>query len=209
MLAVVGLAVRSVAHGQSDNRREATALLMQIAGDLIRAALTAIAEEHFYAAATLSRQILEVTYLAQYFKIAPDRTAHWLTASDNELKAAQDFKLGALRQTVGAHGLLYSHHCALGGHPRHAAALLLPGSRWLEEDLQVPGPAGQIALAPQSALVTDLLQHTRPLLIACFESLAPSDLAPYITQTDRLVKAFVKWLQEDPLAWVGPHPDTP
>jgi len=206
MLTVLGYAANSATQADASPHRAAAALLLQTAGDLVRASGLLIKKGHLYAVAALSRQLLEITYLLQYFLIAPDRASFWLSASDKELRLAQDLKIGELRKAVGDADPHYSHHCALGGHPRRLAALLLPGSPFGKRGhgLEVQTRAGEIKLSLRDMLTIDLLQHLRPLLIVAIESLEPSDFELYQEQTDRLVKDFTSWFKQDPCSTVAP-----
>src|SRR2546430_2890049 len=125
-----GMGMRIAAERARDLQANAAAICTQINGDLTGSQRDLIAHNNYYAAAALGRQVLETTQLLEYFFDNPDRAEFWLTASDEELKQAKDFRPFALRAATGASNDVYSRHCLMGGHPRSVGRLLLPGSRW-------------------------------------------------------------------------------
>jgi hypothetical protein len=180
-------------------------ILSQMASDLTFGALAAFDVHRFYSFAALGRQLLEIRDLIEFFRTRPDRANFWLAASDSEMKSAKDISPGAVRNALNVDGRAYSHHCAVGGHPRMTGALLLPGSGWLQAGATVPMPVdgGTVEVGVRDALLTDLLQHLRPVVLAVIETAPLEGLEAQFEQTNSLVNDIVGWVQNDPLAMTG------
>jgi hypothetical protein len=212
-LVTIGFA--TVAHGteQKDVHKVALGSVMQIAGDLSRGLHQLIETRNYYAAGTLDRQLLEATQLIVYFRAAPDRAAFWLTATDDEMRDASDFKPAAMRRATQASDSMYSTHCALGGHPRSIGRALLPGSPWRRkgEVIALPRTDGTTVEADlKSLLLTDALQHIYTTVLVTIEAL---DLDALQTmgvlqgniseRIPELADALKTWRESDPLSTVG------
>lgn len=91
-LVTIGMGMRIAAERARDLRASAAAICTQINGDLTGSQRDLITHNNYYAAAALGRQVLETTQLIEYFFDNPDRAEFWLTASDEELKQAKDFR---------------------------------------------------------------------------------------------------------------------
>jgi hypothetical protein len=191
-----------------EHKTLAIAQLMQMAGDLTKGAITSLRADLLYATAALSRQLLEIRDIAVYFNIKPERAEFWLNATDEEIKNAADFKPARLRRAAGAADAIYSHHCSIGGHPRSNGAILLPGSRWRQDDgaFSIPGPSGPLIVDPRNTLAVDLLQHIHPLLLAFFEGLELAEIERYEDQFRPVALEIKRWIDEDPYAWISLPP---
>jgi hypothetical protein len=188
------------------------ATCVQISGDLARGIHKLADEGNYYSSAALGRQILESTQLIQYFSRHPDRAEFWLTASDDEIKNAPDFKPKALRNATTSSDRVYGRHCALGGHPRSIARMLLPGSPYRKSGETIDlSPAGfNITTDIRALLLADSLQHLYGAVLATLEILdvdAFKELGHMRERseqlTDDLVRHLVEWRNADPLAMVG------
>lgn len=120
----------AVAVDQSNPDHEevvAFSMLLQMAGELTRAAAKMLASGQHYAGAALLRQIVEIEYLTWTFKEGHRDPKKWLNSTHRE--RMQDFTPAQLRQT--SHGRFlakdYQDHCEQGGHPVPAGAHLLSG----------------------------------------------------------------------------------
>lgn len=211
-LVTAGLAMSLKSRRESDEGRLAIATCVQISGDLAVGLRQLIGERNYYSAAALGRQILEATWLIQYFAKSPERARFWLNATDEDLRNSQDFRPASLRATTGSSGEVYGKHCLLGGHPRSIARMLLPGSHWRREDEVIDlSPAGfDIQVDIRALLLADSLQHLYATVLETIENLdldAFQMLGPIeertLDLTDKLVQGLVAWRQNDPLSQVG------
>ena len=212
-LVTIGFA--SVQHATKTNNRVklATGIAIQSAGDLSQGLHKLIENRNFYSAATLARQVLEVTQLIKYFQVSPDRAEFWLTASDFDSRRAPDFKPASLRRSTDSSDRMYSTHCFLGGHPRAVARLLLPGSPWRRNGdiINVTTHDGvKVAVDLKALLLSDALQHTYETVLTAINVLdieainALGPLEETVTErTNELVRNLVGWRDQDPLARVG------
>jgi len=173
---LVTLGYAMAAHGTKHKNAHTVAIgvAIQIAGDLSRGVHKLIENGNYYAAVALSRQLLEATQLIKYFQAVPERGVFWLNATDSDMRSARDFKPAALRQATQASDSMYSTHCALGGHPRSMARLVLPGSPWRGRDdvVTLPRADGTTVQADlRSLILTDALQHVYETVLATIKGL--------------------------------------
>jgi hypothetical protein len=211
-LVTIGYAMWSWSQKTQNKAEAGIATCVQISGDLARGIHKLITEGNYYASASLGRQILESTQLIQYFSISPERAEFWLTATDAQMKRAVDFKPKKLREVTASSDRVYDRHCALGGHPRSIARMLLPGSPFRR-----PGEIIDLSLAGfnittdiRALLLVDSLQHLYDATLATLEVLDVNafmelgELRERSEQlTDDLVRRLVKWRNTDPLATVS------
>jgi hypothetical protein len=105
----------------------AFSMLLQMAGELTRAAAKLLTSGQHYAGAALLRQIVEIEYLTWTFKAGHRDPKKWLNSTHRE--RMQDYTPAQLRQT--SHGRFlakdYQDHCEQGGHPVPTGAPLLSG----------------------------------------------------------------------------------
>lgn len=197
----------SVESGEDAHRANATCV--QILGNLLRGQRSLLADDNYYSAAALGRQVIETTHLLDYLRRNPDRATFWMTAGDSEVRAAQDFKPWALRAALQVSGAPYSNHCALGGHPRASARDLLPGSSFAHRTLPIDGVDHQVTGA--DLCHADALQHARQATIAALEAtdaIEPGAVSlsedGFHSRASAFVEKFATWQSVDPLATVGP-----
>jgi hypothetical protein len=121
----------------------AVGLLLQMAGELARAAGRLLSDGAHYAGAALVRQIVEIEYLTWTFKEGHRSASKWLQSTHDE--RMKMFSPRELRKTSKGRFLSrdYQHHCEQGGHPVPRAAFLL--------NAQSPGSA--------QMLLVDLIVH--------------------------------------------------
>lgn len=199
---------------RNDSVAEANGACIQITGDLTRSISAIVAERRYYSAVLLGRQIIETTHLLEYFRIKPDRATFWLTATDNEIQNARDFRPLNLRTSTGNGNAAYSRHCALGGHPRSMARILLPGSHLRSKETSIDlRPFGVTWVASlHSLILTDTLQHGYEAVTAAIEALGESSLSTLgeaeghiIQLSDELIRDLVSWRRKDHLATITPQ----
>jgi hypothetical protein len=163
----------------------AFSMLLQMAGELTRAAAKLLASGQHYAGAALLRQIVEIEYLTWTFKEGLRDSKKWLNSTHRE--RMQDYTPAQLRQT--SHGRFlskdYQEHCEQGGHPVPAGAHLLSGQN--EAGMQL--------------LMTDLITHgwrTWDHVQAWATSL-PAVQRIIRAANAKIFSAFHKWGEADPL----------
>ncbi len=211
-LVTMGMGMRIASERARDTQARAIAVCTQINGDLTGSQRDLIANSNYYSAAALGRQVLETTQLIEYFSSHPDRAEFWLTASDEELLRANDFRPYALRAATGASNDVYSRHCLMSGHPRSIAVLLLPGSRWrASTELIDLTPAGyDIQADLRALLLADCLQHiydavratVKVVDVKAFEAMGALEDRS-VELTSKLVEDLRNWHTNDPLATVA------
>jgi hypothetical protein len=208
----IGFAMAQRSYKLGDQAASATAICVQTNGDLSESYRDLIHARHYYPATVLGRQLLEVTQLIEYFMIKPERARFWLTASDEDLKKAGDFRPAKLRAATSASDWVYDRHCFLGGHPRSIARMLLPGSPWRRPNdvIDLSSVGLNIRTGIQGLLLADCLQHSYDAVLATIQSLemeAFDELGPLKEQsvelTDNLIQRLVAWRATDPLATLG------
>ncbi len=134
------------------------------------------------------------------------------TANTTKVRNTSDFKPKKLREVTASSDRVYDRHCALGGHPRSIARILLPGSPFRR-----PGEIIDLSLAGfnittdiRALLLADSLQHLYDATLATLEVL---DVNAFMQLgklrersellTDDLVRRLVEWRDTDPLATVS------
>lgn len=103
------------------------ATVAQIGGELAKGEIQLLQAENLYAASALTRQLVEVEYLAKAFECENEVAAEWLRA-DREVRR-EFWSPERLRRRAGGVFLRtdYWHHCDRGGHPTREGMSLLPG----------------------------------------------------------------------------------
>jgi hypothetical protein len=211
-LVTIGYAMSSWSQQTRDKAGTAIATCVQISGDLARGIQKLTTGGNYYASASLGRQVLESTQLIQYFSIRPEHAEFWLTATDAQMKRATDFKPKQLREATAASNRVYDRHCALGGHPRSIARILLPGSpfRRSGEIINLSAAGFNITTDVRALVLTDSLQHLYDATLATIEVLDVNafkelgELRERSEQlTDDLLHRLIEWRNMDPLAAVG------
>lgn len=122
------------------DRTVGVAIIAQMGGELAQGAIDLLDDRSLYAASALTRQIVEVEYLAFAFAEQHQVAADWLRS--NRKERLDYWSPAKLRKRAGGRFLPtdYWHHCEMGGHPTNRGMRLLPGhSRlgisWLWVDL--------------------------------------------------------------------------
>jgi hypothetical protein len=211
---LVTLGFAMVQHGRKERNGQAVAagIAVQTAGDVSSSLRRSIQYREFYSAALLGRQILEVCQLIKYFGTAPERAEFWLTASDEEMKKAPDFRPKALRESTRSSHRMYNTHCCLGGHPRSMARLLLPGSPWRRHGsvIDLTEAGFDVRTDVKSLLLTDALQHVYETVLTTIEIMDIDVIESFGSSEDsitnrisELVRGLTYWRDHDPLARVG------
>lgn len=103
--------------GNGDDRLVSLGLLSETAAALVRGVPVLLQDHNLYAASALTRQLVEVEYLAWAFAEDQEEASNWLRSSREErLKRWQPRHL---RERSGGRfrGGDYQQHCEFGGHP--------------------------------------------------------------------------------------------
>lgn len=110
-----------------DDRAVGVAIVAQMGGELASGAVSLLKATNQYAAAALTRQLVEVEYLACAFADQHDIAAEWLRADREE--RLKFWSPARLRERADSRFLKtdYWHHCEMGGHPATPGMQLLPG----------------------------------------------------------------------------------
>lgn len=178
--------------GNGDDEAVAVGVLMQIGGELGKAAVPLLAGRQVYAGLALLRQIVEVEYLAWAFATKAGDAKAWLNASRRERESF--FRPARLRERSGGRfrSVDYAHHCEMGGHPVPNAVQLLDGS----------------TKGVQQLALVDLLQHgwrTWDSLVAWAKS-RPFGGEVILPHADRARAELKAWSNADPLYDLPPSP---
>jgi hypothetical protein len=105
------------------------ALVIEIAGELFSGAITLLSDGNLYGCAALSRQIVEVEYLAWAFAEDQEEAMMWLRSTPDQRRGM--WQPRHLRKRAGDRfrAADYHRHCERGGHPTPEAETLLPAHR--------------------------------------------------------------------------------
>jgi hypothetical protein len=133
--------------GHGSDETVGVSAILRIASQLLSASADLFMDGRTYAAAALTRQIVEIEYLTWAFAYRDKDAERWLRSSRKERE--NFFRPAILRKAAEGlfRGVDYSYHCELGGHPVPGGTSLLPGgdagaSQLLLSD--VIGHAGRI-----------------------------------------------------------------
>jgi hypothetical protein len=102
------------------------ALAVQIGGQLMAGAVALLEAGNHYAAAALTRQIVEVEYLTWAFAEDEAEAKSWMRASPAERRRFWQPRHIRERSAGRFRAAGYGGHCERGGHPTPQAAPLLP-----------------------------------------------------------------------------------
>lgn len=109
-----------------DDRTVGVATVAQIGRELSGATVDLLQAGHLYAASALTRQLVEVEYLAHAFAHDHGVAAGWLPA-DRKERLAFWTPAAVRKRADGAFPAEdYRRHCDLGGHPTTEERQLLP-----------------------------------------------------------------------------------
>ncbi|MGE0295018.1 MAG: hypothetical protein AB7P97_21940 [Hyphomonadaceae bacterium] len=165
-------------------------LLLRIAGDLLNSATDLFEKGSAYSASALTRQMVEVEYLAWAFETRDSDAEKWLRSNREERE--QFFSPRKLREAARGkfRGKDYGYHCEQGGHPV---------------------PTGRILLDPNPArdglLMSDLLGHVGRIWDH-LNRWAEQDLhgQSVTKRTPAMREKFMAWKRADPLVDLPPPP---
>lgn len=102
------------------------ATVLQIGGELLGGAITLFDAENRYAAAALTRQLVEVEYLAWAFAEDHVEAERWMRSSKEERQEMWQPRHVRERSDGRFRGVDYGLHCGKGGHPSPEGLHLLP-----------------------------------------------------------------------------------
>lgn len=170
----------------------AVSILLRIGAQLISASADLFGDGRAYAAAALTRQLVEVEYLAWAFETRDRDAERWLQSNQHERESF--FRPAKLRKAAQGkfRGADYSYHCELGGHPVPGGALLLHD-----------GGEGFIQL-----LLSDALGHVGRIWDHIVRwARCDTRRAPVLLRARQMSERFARWKESDPLVNLPPPPE--
>lgn len=167
---------------------QGVSVLAQIIAELANGAVAVLDHGQAYAAAALTRQLVEAEYLAWTFAEEPAMAAQWMRSSPAELRSK--FQPKNLRQRAKGRfrPAQYWDHCSQGGHPSPTARLLL---RYRP-----------VPLDPVESVRADLCKHLAdlvPEIALAAKECGLKDGIP-IDLLDAALEAIAIWRTSDSLA---------
>jgi len=179
-----------------DERAQAVGLVARIGASLGRGAIDLLAAGNAYAAAALTRQLVEVEYLLWTFDDDIAEAVAWLHASRDE--RLRRFSPAAMRRCSKGRfrSKEYQSHCERGGHPDPNARALLAALSPCASPLDAT-----------RAMWADLGQHlerTWSLFVAA--SAAAGYVGDFIADAPAIEAERRTWHGRDPLARPFPIP---
>jgi hypothetical protein len=175
--------------------RRALAIVGQMAGTLSCGSVSMMDDKNWYAAAALTRQLVEVEYLLFLFADDPNEASRWLSADPDQLR--RWYALSAMRKRSAGRfrdGEYWSH-CEIGGHPHPKAHFLLPEHFSRDE--------GGVSSLDCTWLWVDLGQHLERGW-GFFQSAVGrdglSDVGIVAATLPRVTEALSEWHRMDPCA---------
>ncbi len=177
-------------HGSDDT--VGVSVILRIASQLLSASADLFMDGRAYAAAALTRQIVEVEYLAWAFATRDKDAQRWLRSTRKERESF--FRPAKLRKAAEGQfrGVDYSYHCELGGHPVPGGTVLLQG--------------GEVG-APQ-LLLSDVLGHAGRIWNHTGTWARNSQNGrPVLSRAKEMAERFNALMAIDPLAELPPPPD--
>lgn len=109
-------------------------------GSLAEGSIAMLEANNRYAAAALSRQLVEVEYLIWLFGVNPNEAEAWLTATQEDLRHVYNPSTMRKRSKGQFRDQEYWSHCEIGGHPNPKAAFLLPDHILPDDEPPLPTP---------------------------------------------------------------------
>jgi len=177
-------------HGSDDT--VGISVILRIASQLLSASTDLFMDGRTYAAAALTRQIVEVEYLAWAFATRDGDAQRWLRSTRKERE--KFFRPAKLREAAKGQfrGVDYSYHCELGGHPVPGGTVLLRSSE--------PGAA--------QLLLSDVLGHAGQIWNhAGTWARNSSHSRPILSKSKEMSERFNALMAIDPLAKLPPPPE--
>lgn len=123
-----------------DARRRALATVLQMGGGLAKGCVAMLIQSNWYAAAALSRQLVEIEYLVWLFGTDPEEGKAWLSVTQKDLRRTYNPSAMRKRSEGQFRDREYWSHCEIGGHPNPRAAFLL-------SDRLLPNDSASLAFA--------------------------------------------------------------
>jgi hypothetical protein len=182
------------AFGCAEQPRRSIAAAIQMSGETGRGAVSLLRQSNRYGAAALVRQLVEIEYLLCLFATDDNEPLRWAARDLDAVR--KEYQPARMRERCGDRFRVseYSIHCQVGGHPRFAAAYVLP------EHLR-PGPFSEKVIF--AAGWVDLGQHLVAIWRWVEEILQLYDLMNVglaKASLDKAQEAVVVWLRDDPCA---------
>lgn len=179
--------------GHGTDETVAISVLLRIATQLVSASADLFADGRPYAAAALTRQLVEVEYLAWAFEARDREGERWLRSSRQERELF--FRPAKLRKAASGRfrSQDYGYHCELGGHPVPGGTALLRS-----DDPALP----QLLLADTLGHVGRIWDHILGWARNSLHGKSVTDRAQAMSQR------FADWKSLDPLASLPPPPTT-
>lgn len=138
----------------------ATAVVIEMASELVSGAIREIDDDRRFAASALIRQLLESEYLLRAFGQEFSQASKWARSSSEDIRRL--FRPATMRQIGGFSNTEYWNHCDMGGHPSPRGRVLLRYSP------AVPKDEAEMMAA---SIWGDLAQHLRRLWLTTDELL--------------------------------------
>jgi hypothetical protein len=187
------VARRVSAFGLAEGRRRSLGMVGQMGAELALGTRHLYELGLWYPGAATVRQLVEAEYLLHLFVSDPEEADRWALATDRQARSI--FSPASMRKrSLGRFDdAEYDAHCAVGGHPRKAGAVLL--REWV-----TPLAAGTTALFDPRALWTDLAQHVERswgLFTAGIRLHSPTNIYP--DRIHEVQAAIDAWHAADPL----------
>lgn len=178
--------------GHGTDETVGMSMILRIASQLVSASADLFTDGRRYAAAALTRQLVEVEYLAWAFEARDEDAARWLRSDRAERR--EFFAPAKLRHAAQGkfRGTDYAYHCELGGHPipRGGAALLG----------DAPG-VGQL-------LLSDMLGHAGGIWDRSVGWARTHEHGGSVVgRAEEMSARFAVWRSQDPLLAVPPPPE--
>jgi hypothetical protein len=163
------------------------ATVMQIGGELVSGAITLFAEDNRYAAAALTRQLVEVEYLAWAFAEDEEEAEKWMRSSKDERQELWQPRHLRARADGRFRGVDYGLHCGKGGHPSPEGIYLLPDH--YSPDASAPLWWCDMAIHGHSVW---------SYALAAAERLGQGDVLSSLEEASALSEVEGRWRNEDP-----------
>jgi hypothetical protein len=163
------------------------ATVMQIGGELVGGAIALFDEGNRYAAAALTRQLVEVEYLAWAFAEDEAEAQKWMRSSKDERREL--WQPGHIRARADGRfrGADYGLHCGKGGHPS-------PEGRYLLPDHQAPDASAPLWFS-------DMVIHGHSVWrysLNAAEKLGQDDALASLEEAQELAEVEGRWRDRDP-----------
>jgi hypothetical protein len=163
------------------------ATVLQIAGELVGGGIALFGEGNRYAAAALTRQLVEVEYLAWAFGEDEAEAEKWMRSSKEERR--EMWQPRHIRERAGGRfrGADYGLHCGKGGHPSPEGIQLLPGHN-------SPDASAELWLS-------DMVIHGHSVWrysLSAAEKLGDDEVLISLDEAGALAETEERWREDDP-----------